>query len=96
MKTSFPSSLSVAFTRLGCSAAIALLTGCVTTRNIPDEVTSPPPPIIGSAPIMAHDAYARAMFSRSSMWEASLVALARPPAEPARPAKPPVAKVSMN
>jgi hypothetical protein len=52
------SSSLVSATRVGLCVAIIILTGCRSV-NRPIVVTSPPPPLIGSAPISAHDAYAR-------------------------------------
>jgi hypothetical protein len=44
--------------RVGLCVAVVILTGC-RSANRPVVVTSPPPPLIGSEPISAHDAYAR-------------------------------------
>jgi hypothetical protein len=44
--------------RVGFCLALVILAGCRSV-NRPIVVTSPPPPLVGSAPISAHDAYAR-------------------------------------
>ncbi len=80
-----------ALQRIGFSALLALLTlltGCAHVRNMPDDVTSPPPPLVGSAPIMAHDAFARAMFLPSSLKETTLVMVVRSSAGSPRTDKP--------
>jgi len=44
--------------RLAAGIILILLAGCSTAPSRPVAVTAPPPPIIGSAPITAYDAYA--------------------------------------
>jgi hypothetical protein len=50
------------FSRLCCLIAVAGLTGCVTSERAVTAVTSSPTPAAGYAPIIAYDAYARAVY----------------------------------
>jgi uncharacterized lipoprotein YajG len=52
------SSSLVSATRVGLCVAVVILTGCQSAHH-PIAVTSPAPPLVGSAPISAHDAYGR-------------------------------------
>ena len=58
MNTFSPASISA--TRFLCCLAVLLLVGCA-APNPQVGVTSPPPPLIGSAPISAYDDYALAL-----------------------------------
>jgi hypothetical protein len=57
---SFPAPVSTIAGRLMLPLALILLAGCHSPRQ-PVAVTSPPPPILGSTPIAAYDAYALAI-----------------------------------
>ena len=53
-------SLFTVLQRTGLYAVVALFAGCAGVTR-PVGVTSPPPPVMGSAPIIAYDDYARAL-----------------------------------
>jgi hypothetical protein len=73
-----------ALRRTGLLTGLLLLGGCVAPERPVLEVASPPAPRIGSAPIAAYDAYARALFSPADGSE-TLAIVAIPDGPPVLP-----------
>ncbi len=74
-----PASLFRALHCAGVGVGLALFTGCVTVRHLtPLEVTSPPPPNVGSAPIIAQDSFARALFPSPAIRDRAFVTSVHP------------------
>ncbi len=78
-------SIFAALQPAGAVLGLVLLSGCATSSSQPVamDVTSPPPPRTGSAPIAAYDAYASAMYLGESSQDTLVATVSRHPAEPA-------------